>query len=230
MRPLHVPLRAGLLGMIAVFVAMVPAGATARSDDQQIADDSVLTIDDVPSVFKASKVDSSDDPAPGKACKDIRKARKAINAAPNGEVEFQTEPGSQGGAFINNKVAVFKSKKAARSAITSYSTRSTPDCFRKTYEDIFAKQLDDPKARVDVQVTQNINKTGLGDADLGYDMRIDASAGGQSQSFYVELELIRVGRAFDGFAFFNSGSRPPANDVADMIRTGVGKLEAGLQP
>jgi hypothetical protein len=215
---------AALAAGIAALSVTAPVGAT-ESADQQIADDSVLTADDVPTVFHTSKVGDSREPA-GKACLSIRKARKALRKATNKEVAFQTDPGQQGGALIDNKVAVFPSKKSAQAVLASYSTSSTDDCFTKTYQELFRDQLHDPKAKVDVSTSEYL--PGLGDTSVGFDVRIDVSSHGKSNSFYVDLQLVRVKRAIDAFAFQNSGGKPPADDVSAMTRTGVTRLETAL--
>ena len=156
----------------------------------------------------------------------MRRGSDALDSASSKEVEFRTKAGDSGGALINNKVAVFSNVKGARGALAAYASPQAGECLRVTYEKVFRGQLHDPKATVDVKVDAYLPD--LGDASTGYQVTIDASAQGQADTFYVDIEVIRVGRAVDAFGFFNSGSPPPSDDVTGMTKTGVDRLEKAL--
>ena len=68
----------------------------------------------------------------------------------------------------------------------------------------------------------------LGDQAVGYEIEIEASADGQTESYFVDLQVVRVGRAIDAFGFFNSSGPPPSDDVVAMTETGVDRLAAAL--
>jgi hypothetical protein len=121
---------------------------------------------------------------------------------------------------------VFPSVKGAREALAFYDSPQAGECLRTTYEKVFRDQLHNPKATVDVKVDAYLPD--LGDASTGYEVTIAASAKGQSQTFYVDVELMQVGRAVDAFGFFNSGSPPPSDDVTSMTKTGVDRLAQAL--
>jgi hypothetical protein len=211
-----------MLGATLSVAAVTPAPAGLGSEDQDIADESVLTIDDVPTGFEIAQPDDEDEGAPGRACRSVRRGRDALNEAPNAEAEFRVE--SQ--AFINNKVAVFERAREARAAFRGYAGPATAECFERTYSEEFERQIGSPDAEVDVTVDRF--EPDLGDDAVGYEIEIEASAEGESETFYVELQVVRVGRAVDGFAFFSTGRPPPSDDVVDMVETGVDRLTAAL--
>ncbi len=215
------------LALTAAAIVAVPLTAAATTaSDQRIARDSVLRKSDVPSGFNRSTPSKDDQQYPSSACKSIRRGRDLLDSASSKEVEFRTKSGDSGGALINNKVAVFSNVKGARAALAAYDSPQAGECLRATYEKVFRNELDDPKATVDVKVDGYLPE--LGDASTGYQVTIDASAKGESQTFYVDIELAQVGRAVDAFGFFNSGSPPPGDDVTTMTQTGVDRLEQSL--
>jgi hypothetical protein len=226
-RRLHWSARATWLALTAAVIVAVPmAAAASTASDQRIARESVLRQSDVPTGFGRSATSKDDQQYPSRACKSVRRGRDALDSASSKEVEFRTTGGDSGGALINNKVAVFSSVKGARGALAAYDGPQAGECLRATYEKVFRDQLNDPKATVDVKVDAYLPD--LGDASTGYEVTIDASAKGQAETFYVDVELIRVGRGVDAFGFFNSGGPPPPDDVTSMTKTGVDRLETAL--
>ena len=214
----------------ALVVLAAPSGVGAaanRSGDQQIADDGVLTTGDVPTQFHATTPNDTPDRPPGPACAGIRTAAKALDAAPHDEVQFETTPDSAGNnALINNQVSVFASSKPAKAAYAPYAAKSAKACLETEFERVFLEQIGDPSAKVDVSAKRFV--PGLGDASVGYRVKIDASAKGDSEAFYVDVEVVRTGRGVNAFGFFNSGSPPPSDDVVSMTETGVQRLENAL--
>jgi hypothetical protein len=214
---------AAVLLVVVALAVPAPAGAGNRAADQQIADDSVLTIDDVPSGFDEAPADDDPDPQTGAACKQIRAAAKALDAAPHTQVDFTASARQD---LITNQVSVFSSTKRAKAAYAPYAAPKARQCLTTAYERIFLDQIDDPSA--EVQVTADRFTPGLGDAAVGYDVVIEASAQGETQTFYVNQQVVRDGRGLDAFAFFFAGTPPASDDVDEMTRTGVDKLEAAL--
>lgn len=216
--------RPALLVLSIVGLMATPTVATAGiSSDQERADQSVLTIDDVPPGF-SKDTSAEEDPAPrGADCKDIRRGGKALDAVPNKDVSFLTPESTAGRAVINNQVSVFETTKAAKRVYAAFSGPDSETCFESSYDDLFFERLGDPGAIVDVTVDRY--EPDLGDAAVGYELEIAVTAGGQSQIFYVDLEVARVGRGIAAFAFVNPGSVPPSDDVVEMTETSVDRLE-----
>jgi hypothetical protein len=217
---------AAVLLVVVALAVPAPAGAGNRAADQQIADDSVLTIDDVPNGFDQAPADDDRDPQTGAVCKRIRAAAKLVDAAPHREVQFATPGDETGSALIINQVSVMKSVKQAKAAYTAYAAPKARQCLTTAYERVFLDQINDPTAQV--QVTADRFTPDLGDTAVGYEVVIEASAQDESEVFYVNQQVIRDGRGLDAFSFFNTGSAPPSDDVDAMTREGVEKLEAAL--
>ena len=210
----------------AVLVALaIPASAGAgdRAADQEIADDSVLTIDDVPSGFDQAPANDEPDVQAGAACKEIRASAKALDAAPHTQVEFGTSARQD---VISNQVSVFSSTRRAKAAYAPYAAPKARQCLTAAYQRVLLQQIDDPSA--EVRVTADRFAPELGDAAVGYEVVIHASAGGETATFYVNQQVVRDGRGLDAFAFFFTGTKPPSDEVDEMTRTGVDRLEAAL--
>jgi hypothetical protein len=205
-----------------VLLAGTATAGLETSADQDITDQSVLTSSDVPLGFEAFADADGDDVQRGAKCKVVTRASKQLNRAPNTEASF-----AQGRtALINNQVSVFETPKEAKAAYAAYAGKKAPACFERGFEESYAAQLDDPEA--EVQVTLDRYGPDLGDAAVGYELQIDLSAGGQQQTLFANLEVVRVGRAIDAFAFINSGEALSSDDIVAMTDAGVGRLEASL--
>jgi hypothetical protein len=214
------------LALAALATPAVAAAAADRAGDQQIADDSVLTLDDVPQGFEETTADDTPDAPAGAACRGIRGASKALNAVPHTEVQFESPDRSSGGALINNQVSIFTTPARAKAAYAPYAAKNAKTCLETEYERIFLRQLDDPTAKVDAKATRFV--PGFGDASVGYKVTIHASAKGDAETFYVEVEVARASRGVNAFGFFNTGSAPPSEDVQSMTDIGMQQLEAAL--
>jgi hypothetical protein len=209
--------------VLALLATPAPAAAGDRAADQQIADDSVLTIDDVPSGFEEAPTDDEPDVQSGPACKRIRASAKALDAAPHTQVDFGTSGQRD---VISNQVSVLSSTKRAKAVYAAYAAPKARQCLIAAYQRVFLGQIDDPSA--EVRVTAERFVPDLGDAAVGYEVVIEASAGGESQTFFVNQQVVRDGRGLDAFGFFYTGSAPPSDDVDAMTREGVDRLEAAL--
>jgi hypothetical protein len=215
-----------LVAATAVVTIPSTAGAADRAGDQRIADDSVLTIDDVPDGFKVSP-DSDGPPPAGAECKAIRKGRAALSAVPNAEGNFlNTPPNGSGSERISSKVSVFGKTKAAKAAFAGYAGDDSEACFERTYEELLLDELDIPDATVDVTVDRY--EPDLGDDAVGYELEIALAAQGDSQTLFYDIEVTRVGRAVAGFAFLDTGEPFPSDEIVDMTDTSVERLEDAL--
>ena len=160
-----------LLVLVALLAVPAPAGAGDRAADQQIADDSVLTSDDVPSGFDEAPADDDPDPQTGAVCKQIRAAAKALDAAPHTQVDFTSNARQD---VITNQVSVFSSTKRAKAAYAPYAAPKARQCLTTAYERVFLGQINDPNA--EVLVTAERFTPGLGD-DCGWLRGRDRSIG-----------------------------------------------------
>jgi hypothetical protein len=213
----------------ALFVVALaaPAGAGATSsgsgDDQQIADDSTLTIEDIDGVvgegFTEEAPDDSEQDFDAPSCTAIRKAAKVLKKAPSTEVEFGAEAG-EAFASINNNVGVLSSTKRAKSVYAAYAGSKAADCLQEA----FAAAVEAQSPDAEVSVTVEEFEPDAGDASVGYEGQVSSGGGG----FYFEIQFVRVGRAVDGFFFVNSASAPPSDDTVQLVEDGVSRLTENL--
>jgi hypothetical protein len=219
MRRLPVLLAVSLALTALVGGALATPAAAGGSDDQEIADDSVITAADVPSAFEEVKP-ATDQEFDAPACAAIRKSAKAINAAPNAEVAFGVEEEPEY-AQIENKVSVFPSAAKAKAVFAPYGASKAITCLEQAFTEAVTSQ--NPDADVDVDLSTF--DPDLGDASVGYEGRV---SGGAEDEFYVEIRMIRVGRATDSFFIVNSAKPPPSDDVEAIVTAGVDSLTENL--
>lgn len=222
LRRLLQPSLALVLASGAVVATPVAAGAGGRGADQDIATESVLTADDVPTGFAQAPAGSDETPSRGPKCKALTKAAKALNAAPNEEVAFR----NSAKALINNQVSVFETPKAAKAAYAGYATKSTETCLEQGFEESYREQLDDPNAEVEVNVLRY--EPDLGDASVGYDLEIGIAAGGDTGVLYGTLEVAQLGRAVSGYAFLQENELFASDTIVAVTAAGMARLEQAL--
>ena len=180
-----------LLVLVALLAVPAPAGAGDRAADQQIADDSVLTIDDVPSGFDEAPARRRSRSANWRGVQAdpcCRQGRRRRAAHARWSSAHRDETGS---ALISNQVSVITSTKQAKAAYAPYAAPKARQCLTTAYQRVFLDQINDPSA--EVQVTADRFTPGLGDAAVGYEVVIEASAQGESQIFYVNQQVVRDG-------------------------------------
>jgi hypothetical protein len=219
------PLSSVVITALLVVALAAPAGAggAGSSDDQQIADDSTLTIDDIDGIvgegFTEETPDDAEQEFDAPSCGAIRKAAKVIKKAPSAEVEFGAEAG-EAFASINNNVGVLSSTKRAKSVYAAYASPKAADCLQEAFGE--AVEAQNPDA--EVSVTVEPFEPDAGDASVGYEGQVSSGTSG----FYFEIQFVRVGRAVDGFFFVNSSSAPPSDDTVQLVEDGVGRLKENL--
>ena len=208
---------------LVVLALATPAGADT-ADDQQIADDSTLTIDDINTIvgegLTEQPPDDSEQEFEAPSCAAIRKAAKLVKKGPHAETEFGIEAGDAF-ANINNIVGVLTSAKRAKAVYAAYAGPKAADCLEEAYTEAIAAQNPDDKATVTVDEFE----PDAGDAAVGFEGQVESDSGG----FYFEIVYVRVGRAVDGFYFVNSGSAPPSDDTAQLVEDGVARLTENLE-
>ena len=209
------------LPLVVLLVAST-ASAGSTSDDQQIADDSALTVEDVPTGFVQGPAGADESPSRSPECSFLTKAAKALNRVPNREVAFRQGQSS----LINNQVSVFDSPKAAKAAFAAYAGKKAQACFEQGFEESYVKQLDDPNAEVEVTIDRY--QPDLGDASVGYELEVGIAAKGETQVLYVNLEIARVGRAVDAFGFINANELFASDDIVSVTDAGMERLEQAL--
>jgi hypothetical protein len=221
MRRLTVVLTTPLMVVALVALAFAPSAFAGGSDDQQIADDSVITASDVPSAFDEVKP-AEDQEFDAPACATIRKSAKAIDAAPNKEVAFGVEEGKEY-AQIENKVSVFSTAAKAKAVYAPYASPKALTCLKQAFTESIRQQRPNAKVTVDLEVFE----PDLGDQSVGYEGSVSAGSG-DANDFFVEIRMVRVGRGLDSFFIVNSSGPPPSDDVESLVTAGVDSLTENL--
>jgi hypothetical protein len=202
-------------------LAMTSTASAGPSSDQEIADGSVLTIDDVPQGFEEEEPEDTEEPALP-VCKAIKKSADILNDNPNTEVEFGAGSGNVI-AIINNQVSVIPTVKKARRVARAYLASNAGDCLAQTFD----KQLEENTGG-EATVELDPSDPSGGDEAAGYEGTIEVTADGDSATFHVDVQLFRVGRAIAAFFFLNAGNPPPPDDVEEMVDTVLTRLEDSL--
>ncbi len=210
----RLPLLLGLaLALSGAWIAPALAGS---SDDQDIADESVLTESDVAG-YGLSKTRPSDDPPPsGAVCKQIRAAINAAEEAPHALTEFADDSGND----AESRVVVYPNVKQARKPLKAYSNAKAPRCIESQLERNLQENLE-PGSRYSFDIPRM--DIPLGDDGYAYQGVIEVTdPEGQVTDLYFEFGLIRVGRGvaalqFTGVDAVFPGSQDLATIVADNL-------------
>jgi hypothetical protein len=202
-----------LLVLAAGLVAGVSAPASAgSSDDEEIAESSILTEDDVAD-FGLFETDPSDQPPPSaSACRKVRAARRAANRRPRAESAFEDEAGNE----ANSEVIIYKTERAARQPITAFSTGTAEDCISRNLEDSLEQNLPEGAS---AEFSGERVEVPLGDENVVYQIVITVTADdGSTQELYGELGFIRVGRGVAALDFLGVGEPfPGSEDLATIV-------------
>ena len=221
-----VPILTALLSF--ALLATGPAAADA-AEDQDIADATVLTIDDVPEAFEEntpeSDEDDSDDPP---ECAGVNKSANAIDAAPHAESLFTV---SNGDAYslIRSGAAVFPKVKKAKKTLSRFAGDDAEACFAQGIEDGLAQ----PNTTVEVSIgtfDPELDDKGEekiitgGDDFLGYAGSARVSSGGEPVFYEFVTVYTRVGRGVAMLFVVNTGA-VPTDDVNGFVQLEVDRLQ-----
>jgi len=204
--------------VLGVCAAAAPAGAD-RANDQQIADNAVLTSDDVPGFEPHT---SGDAPLPEvPECRGLERARKQLEAAPNKEVEFRPPSEAQ---VVNNQVSVLASTKRAKQVLRAYQSPTAERCLETTFRGGTASQ----NRGVDVTVEVSPSPLDSGDDAGAYDLVVTATKGAKTQQIFTTVAVVRVGRAIAAFGLGDESSTVPADVATGLIDLVTQRLQEAL--
>ncbi|MGH9031575.1 MAG: hypothetical protein ACRDY4_08935 [Acidimicrobiia bacterium] len=201
-------------GTCAVLLLMAaPAGAD-EEEDQQIADDSVLTLSDLPEGWEEGDADT-DDPAEGVVaeCEAIERATDRGDEVPHAESpDFDDSNDPNAVTSVSNEVLVFPKAKGAKRYLRPFEADGE-DCLRGRAEAI-------PGA-LDVSV-EELDVGG----GAGYTVFVTLEDDGQQSTFATDLVVVRVGRAITNFVAENLDE--PLPEGPDILDTVLGRLQEEL--
>jgi hypothetical protein len=205
-----------LLGCAALPVTGIAPALAGSSNDQDIADSTVLTQDDVADFGLTEVPSTSDGPPKGAACKAIRSSEKAADGVPNAASAFEGDFGTN----LDNQVSVFKTVKAAKAALAGFMTSKTTRCVEQSLKAGLRENL---PAGASAKFNGSPQDIAVGDGGLVYTIDVTTTeADGTVTDQYVELGVFRVGRAFVAMNTINldepfPGSQQLATMIADNL-------------
>jgi hypothetical protein len=214
--------------LLSFLVAGLTLGAASGSvafagsnDDQDIADASILTEDDVAD-YGLEETSPADDELPANvpACKKIRALEKAENRRPSAVSEFTDGEGTT----ADSKVVVYPSVRAARALVVAYTGSTGEDCLSATLERNLDENLD---PGVDAEFDGGPVDVEIGDSSIVYQITVTITdEDGSTAELYLDLGLIQVGRSLAKLAFQDpaepfAGAGSLASIVVDNLETNL---------
>ena len=210
-----------LLGLVlALSCAWIAPALAGSSDDESIAEDSVLTESDVAD-YGLTEEEPSDDPPPsGAVCKQIRTVVNAADNRPHAVTAFSDNAGTD----AESRVVVYPSVRATKKPLAAYLGTRAERCLTSAIESELQENLE-PGSSYEFELP--VNDIPLGDEGFAYQGVISITEpDGTVTDLYVEFGIIRVGRGVAVLDFSGVGSPfPGSEDLATLV---VDNLESNL--
>jgi hypothetical protein len=201
-------------GACAVLLVAAPVAAD-EEEDQAIADDSVLTLADLPEGWEEGDADT-DDPAEGEVpeCEAIERAVDRGDEVPNAESpDFDDSNDPNGVTSVSNEVLVFPKAKAAKRYLRTFDADGEA-CLRGR-GDLIPGALD-----------VRVEELGVEGSGAGYTVYITLESNGEEFTLASDLVVVRVGRAITNFAAENLDE--PLPEGPEILDTVIGRLQEAL--
>lgn len=207
-----------IVGGLTLVVAPTVSGAAAS--DAAIAEDVVLTQADVAQYDLSEERATKDVPPAGAACKKVRAVVRTANKQPQAASRFSSQP-----MIVEDRVVIYKSVKAAKSALAAYGSTQGARCLEADLDATL-----DVLLKAGTRTTYDRlspDSTGLGDDSVLYQVPVDLSdADGNTGAFFAEVGLIRVGRGVATMEVLRFGN--PFDGSVDLATILTDRLETGL--
>jgi hypothetical protein len=200
------------------------AGSVAfagSSDDQDIADASVLTEDDVAD-YGLEETEAEDDTLPPNVpeCKKIRALDKAADRLPSAITQFTDEAGTTAAS----KVIVYPSVRAAQGPIKAYASDDGADCVGAIIDESLQENLDPGS---DYEFDGESIDPELGDNSIVYQITITVTdADGNESEVYLEVGLVQVANGLAQLSF--QAPDAPFDGSEDLATIVVDNLTSNL--
>jgi hypothetical protein len=199
----------------AVVLLAAPVAAD-EEEDQAIADESVLTIDDLPEGWVEGDAADDDDPAEGEvpACEAIERAIDRGDRVPHAESpDFDDGNDPNAVTSVSNEVFVFPKAKGAKQYLKPFNADGE-ECLQGRAEAI-PGALDVSLVELDVEGT-----------GVGYTVFVTLESNGEQLTLANDIVVIRVGRAITTFAAENVDE--PLQEGPDILDAVLGRLQESL--
>jgi hypothetical protein len=191
------------------------------SDDQDIADASILTEDDVADYgLEEGSPDDDELPPNVPACKKIRTLGKAADRRPSAVSAFTDNAGINAAS----KVIIYPSARAARAPVVAYTGDDGEECLGATLDRNIEAILDPGS---DYEFEGGAVDVELGDSSIVYQIVVTITdEAGNISELYVELGLIQVGNGLAQLSF--QAVDAPFEGSEDLATLVVDNLTANL--
>ena len=179
----------------------------ATKGDKAILKAGVITKADVPADWTSKKGEST-----GAALRGIKDCRK-INAAvadakkdiPRAQSRQFSDPVPEHATMAQDAVYAFSNNRSATKFVSTYQGARAQACFEKLATEV-AKDRPTAGPPTAAPIT---DLQGVGDEATGYEIAATFTQDGGAATLYIDLVLVRVGRAVMGFTFTNVDARIP---------------------
>jgi hypothetical protein len=213
-----------LFFLVAGLALGASAGSVAfagSSDDQDIADASVLTEDDVID-YGLEETSPGEDVLPPNVpeCKKIRALGKAADRRPSAETVFTDGAGTH----ATSRVIVYPSARAARALVVAYTGSNGEECLSATLERNLEEILDPGS---DAEFDGEPVEVPLGDSSIVYQITVTfTDEAGNVSERYLEIGLIQVANGLAQLSF--QAVDAPFDGSEDLATLVVDNLTANL--
>jgi hypothetical protein len=211
-----------LIAGLALGASLGSVAFAGSNDDEDIAEASILTEDDVAD-YGLEEVPREDDDAPPNVpeCKKIRVLEKAANRRPSAGSAFSDDAGTS----AINRVVMYPNVRAARAPVVAYTGSDGEECLAATL-DRNLQDILEPGS--DYEFDGGAVEVPLGDSSIVYQIIVNITdPDGVTSEVYLEVGLIQVGRAIAQLSFQAvdapfDGSEDLATLVTDNLESNLG--------
>jgi hypothetical protein len=213
------------VGVVAAALVAL-AGSPAVADDEEdeaIAEDAVLSIDDVPAGWEETPADDDTEETGLDECNAIDKVTKSATKQPRAESPNFIDPDDPTGITqVEGAVFVFSSTKGAKKYFKAWEADAAEACLIALGQQVVEQEA--PGSEVAVQ---NLGLEGIGDDAVGRSIILDDPEDESDENtIYTDIFVARVGRAIVGVAAQDVGGSLP--EGLDLLETVVGRIEEAL--
>jgi hypothetical protein len=161
--------------------------------DQRLADQAVLTLDDLPPGWREEAAAEDLEAPDADECDDIRRAQTLADEGERAHSKFE-----RGGSGVESGVAVFANQTLAEEAFELYTSGNVEGCFEASLDAALREARigagsDSPEA-----LAVNIGDSAAGDygdENVAYQLVATIRTESLTVDVYIDVDIVRVGRS-----------------------------------